>query len=66
MTQLGASGDARAEAAEAVAHGLAERLQGLEASGPAGGPPLSPDSVRFADGALRCCARWMPRHSPEE
>lgn len=44
MAQLSADGDAFDERAEAVAHGLAERLQGLEAGSPMG----SMDAEAFA------------------
>lgn len=37
VAQPGAGGDRFAEGTEAVVHGLAQRLQGVEAGGPAGG-----------------------------
>ena len=44
------------DAAEVFGDALADRLERLVPGAVQGGPPLSPDSVRFADGALRCCA----------
>ena len=54
------------DAAEAFGDALSDWLECLVAGAVEGGPPLSPDSVRFADGAPRCCARWMPTHSAEQ
>jgi hypothetical protein len=54
------------DAAEAFGSALSDWFECLVAGAVESGPPLSPDSVRCAAGALRCCARWMPTHSAEQ